>query len=215
MFANITIKRLKTIKNLRVEATEDGGLLVKAPTFVSDAYCMEFIKKNSSKIGRMVEAKLEFAKAKNEFNGFFLHLGKKAEYVLEPSQKKPFLFEDNRLTLRESDDFRGFLLSEAKRIITPKAHDIAGFYNVEFKKISFRDAKSRWGSCTSRGHLNFSYRLVGAPKSVIEYVVIHEVCHLRELNHSERFWNEVRKLSPAYKESEAWLQKYGRLLFIR
>jgi len=95
-----------------------------------------------------------------------------------------------------------------------KVEDIASFYGVKYEKISFRDAKSRWGSCSARKNLSFSSRLVGAPKSVIEYVVIHEICHLRELNHSHRFWAHVATLIPAYKESEAWLKENGRLLFL-
>lgn len=77
------------------------------------------------------------------------------------------------------------------------------------RKITIRDTTSRWGSCSSKGHLNFSWRLILAPPLVLDYLAAHEVAHLREMNHSHRFWALTHKLCPRTEEAEAWLKRHG------
>ena len=79
-------------------------------------------------------------------------------------------------------------------------------------RISMRDTRSRWGSCSRAGNLNFSWRLVMAPENVLDYVVAHEVAHLRELNHSARFWTLVDTLCPDVKDARWWLRTHGAAL---
>lgn len=78
-----------------------------------------------------------------------------------------------------------------------------------FGKISLRDTRSRWGSCTSEGNLMYSWRLILAPAEVLDYVAAHEVAHLAEMNHSTAFWNEVSRLMPGYKAPRTWLRTHG------
>jgi predicted metal-dependent hydrolase len=77
-------------------------------------------------------------------------------------------------------------------------------------RILIKDQKTRWGSCSSKGNLNFNWRLIMAPPRVIEYLVIHELTHLEHPDHSKRFWNKVAKRLPDYAESEVWLKEHGR-----
>jgi predicted metal-dependent hydrolase len=77
------------------------------------------------------------------------------------------------------------------------------------RKITIRDTTSRWGSCSSRGHLNFSWRLIMAPPLVLNYLAAHEVAHLKEMNHSHRFWALTHKLCPQTEEAERWLKRHG------
>lgn len=215
MFEKLEIKRDKNIKRLKIEVKEGGSLLLSAPMFLSEAKCVEFVRQNAKKLSKMIERQLSFEQKRDELSGHFLYVGKKTRIDYDTALKRKYLFCESGLTLSDSRHFSAFLLDEAKRIIVPKLHDVASFYGVSFNNVSFRDAKSRWGSCSAKRNLNFSTRLIGAPKSVIEYVVIHEVCHLKELNHSGRFWEQVKILAPHYKESELWLKENGRLLFIR
>ena len=83
---------------------------------------------------------------------------------------------------------------------------------VKERAVKVRDTRSRWGSCTSRGHLNLSWRLILAPREVARYVVAHEVAHRRELNHSPAFWQLVENLVGPYTESDRWLSKNGATL---
>jgi predicted metal-dependent hydrolase len=83
---------------------------------------------------------------------------------------------------------------------------------IPARKITVRDTISRWGSCTSRGHLNFSWRLIMAPPLVLDYLAAHEVAHLKEMNHSDRFWTLLKRLAPHTDEAESWLTKQGSSL---
>ena len=88
----------------------------------------------------------------------------------------------------------------------------ANLINVSYERIFIRTQKSKWGSCSSQGNLNFNLHLAYAPPGVREYVVIHELCHLREPNHSSRFWALVEKYCPDYQIPKRWLRVNGRIL---
>jgi predicted metal-dependent hydrolase len=80
---------------------------------------------------------------------------------------------------------------------------------VSFQRIRVAGQRTRWGSCSSRGTLSFNWRLALAPPEVLDYVVVHEVCHLREPNHSRRFWRLLEEVRPTYREQLAWLREHG------
>jgi predicted metal-dependent hydrolase len=80
---------------------------------------------------------------------------------------------------------------------------------VKVERITMRNQRSRWGSCSSKGWLSFNWRLVLAPHDVLDYVVVHEVCHLVEHHHGPEFWKLVEKRRPGYRESKAWLDDHG------
>lgn len=88
-------------------------------------------------------------------------------------------------------------------------HTITG---GNYTSITIRDQRSRWGSCSSRGTLSFNYRLVFAPAKVLDYVVVHELCHLTHMNHSKDFWNMVASVMPEYKVYKTWLKEHGQEL---
>lgn len=78
-----------------------------------------------------------------------------------------------------------------------------------YTSVTIRDQKTRWGSCSSRGTLSFNYRLIFAPPQVLDYVVVHELCHLTHMNHSKEFWNMVGSVMPDYKTHRKWLKEHG------
>lgn len=81
------------------------------------------------------------------------------------------------------------------------------FYNFKFGRVAIRNTKTRWGSCSKRGNLNFSYKLALLPAHLSDYVIVHELCHLGEFNHSQKFWNLVEEAIPDYKEKVKELKK--------
>jgi predicted metal-dependent hydrolase len=101
----------------------------------------------------------------------------------------------------------------AKRQIAELAIKKAKIVGRDIARISVRDTRSRWGSCSSTGNLSFSWRLIFAPYEVFEYVVAHEVAHLRHMNHSPRFWALVELLCPGHEVAKAWLRLHGRDLY--
>ncbi|NLB51362.1 MAG: M48 family metallopeptidase [Syntrophomonadaceae bacterium] len=81
--------------------------------------------------------------------------------------------------------------------------------NVKPNKVTIKNQKTRWGSCSSKGNLNFNWRIIMAPANVVDYLVIHELCHMTHPNHSKAFWDLVAKIMPDYKERKNWLNKNG------
>ena len=86
---------------------------------------------------------------------------------------------------------------------------MASEYGIEYNNIRITSARTRWGSCSSKKNLSFSYRLIQVPLDVIDYVIIHELAHLKHMNHSKQFWNHVGSMMDDYKEKEEWLKKNG------
>ena len=80
---------------------------------------------------------------------------------------------------------------------------------MTYGRITVRDQKTRWGSCSQTGNLNFNFRLILAPSEVLDYVVVHELCHRRQMNHSTQFWQEVAQVLPDYRKRKAWLTENG------
>ena len=89
------------------------------------------------------------------------------------------------------------------------ADEEAPALGVEPERIQIRDQRTRWGSCSTRGTLSFNWRLVLAPFDVLDYVVVHELCHLREPNHSRRFWTLVEQRRPGWRAQRDWLHEHG------
>lgn len=121
---------------------------------------------------------------------------KKAEY--EASQPE-------RLTYEEVDA----LADKALHYIPGRAEYFSKIIGVTYGRITIRNQKTRWGSCSSKGNLNFNCLLMLMPPEIIDYVVVHELCHRKEMNHSKAFWNEVEKVLPNYKEQIKWLKNEG------
>jgi len=110
----------------------------------------------------------------------------------------------DRLTLTEEQGRR-----EAHARISLLAQSEAVALGVTYTRLTVRDQRSRWGSCSSNGALSFNWRLVLAPHDVLDYVVVHEVCHLAEHHHGPSFWGLVERRRPLYRESRDWLDRHG------
>ena len=102
--------------------------------------------------------------------------------------------------------------AQARRELHATAGHEADRVGVQYQAIGVRDQRTRWGSCSRAGRLSFSWRLVMAPPAVLEYVVLHELCHLREFNHSRSFWRLLESLRPNWRESANWLRQHGHEL---
>src|SRR6202012_4514223 len=105
-----------------------------------------------------------------------------------------------------------FFKSEARTLLAARAVELAARLGMRPGRVTGRDTKSRWGSCSQNGSLSFSWRLILAPEFVRDYVVAHEVAHLKEMNHSARFWAHVKTLTPDVVRARQWLRDHGRNL---
>ena len=150
----------------------------------------------------------------------FSILGQEYELVLNDRNiNVPIKIIDNSLVVSYviADDkvnniVTSYLKKISKKEIEKYAFLKANELKVKYNRISIKDTISRWGSCSSGGNISFSWRLILAPKYVMEYVVVHELCHLVEMNHSHRFWKLVSELYPEYIAAKTWLKKHGKTL---
>jgi predicted metal-dependent hydrolase len=111
------------------------------------------------------------------------------------------------------DKTRAFFRTAARTDFAERVAYHADNLGVKPRSIAIKDMRSRWGSCSSEGRLNFSWRLVCAPPFALDYVAAHEVAHLKEMNHSSRFWRQVERTLPEWQEARTWLQERGSALY--
>jgi predicted metal-dependent hydrolase len=115
-----------------------------------------------------------------------------------------------------SADLRPFverrLRELAAKELPQRVLELAAAHGLTFNRVSVRNQRSRWGSCSRRGTISLNWRLVQTPPAVRDYLLLHELAHLRQMNHSRRFWDEVARLCPDYRDSERWLKQHSRLL---
>lgn len=107
------------------------------------------------------------------------------------------------------------LANQALEVIPKRVTYFAEIVGVTYGRITIRNQKSKWGSCSSKGNLNFNCLLMLAPTDVLDYVVVHELCHRKEMNHSSQFWTEVRKVLPDYEKQKLWLKEHGDEIMMR
>ena len=115
------------------------------------------------------------------------------------------------LTERELDA----LVARARIVFAQRAAWFATLVGVDYGRISIRKQHTRWGSCSRKGNLNFNCLLVLAPEPVLDYVVVHELCHRKQMNHSPAFWAEVERILPDYRQRRDWLKTHGNALISR
>ncbi len=105
-----------------------------------------------------------------------------------------------------------FLRQLAAKELPPRVMELAGIHGIPVARVSVRNQKSRWGSCSRRGTISLNWRLIQCPPFVRDYVILHELAHRRQMNHSEKFWQEVARLCPYYHAAEAWVKRHAVLL---
>jgi len=126
----------------------------------------------------------------------------------------------NELRVTIPPDFEGDLKEVVREWIRERAAEkigrevekLAEQIKVRYNRVSIRDQKTKWGSCSKRGNLSFNWRLILFPPRILRYVVIHELCHLKHFNHSSRFWDLVEEHDPRYRDSITWLKQNGALV---
>jgi predicted metal-dependent hydrolase len=141
--------------------------------------------------------------------------GDPLEIVAEPGRQRVHA-KDGRILVPPGNPeaLQRWLRTQARERLTQRTHDAAAALGKPVSRISIGDAKTRWGSCTAKGTITYSWRLVIAPPWVAEAIIWHEVCHLVELNHSARFWTLLRRHEPRTDDARAWLREHGATLLL-
>ncbi|MBQ8685891.1 MAG: M48 family metallopeptidase [Clostridia bacterium] len=207
-------------KTLSVSIDPLGRLTVRAPKRCSEERIFAFLQEKEAWISKHKRQR-EGAGARlpsENLDGFtFLLLGKEHTVSLVSGAKIGYDGENLRLFVpRESSRERlvRWLKENAKRILREVTAQTARRMGVAYKSVSISSAKTRWGSCSGDNAVRYSFRLLYAPKEVLEYVVVHELAHTKHKNHSAAFWDEVKRYEPAYKQKRKWLKDNAILMEI-
>ncbi len=218
----MSIKIDKVIKSKRktfsLEITQDARLIVRAPFGASLGLIQDIVSQKINWIKKKKsQMNLRKKKPKKFIEGeLFLYLGQK--YPLKLKSQKIALDLNKNFNLSASEIknakeiFTNWYKKEAKIIIQDRVDYYAELNKLKYQKIRITSAKKRWGSCSANNNLNFSWRLVMAPMEIVDYVVVHELAHIKEKNHSSKFWQVVERIMPDYKQRRKWLKENGHLL---
>ena len=187
-----------------------NGAVVTLPSWTSEREALLMVQEKSD----WVLAKLDNMPTKILFeNGVQIpFLGEYHIVCHDPNQKEIVKKNENEIRLGGGEEhlprrLGDWLRKEAKIIIQPKAIEMAKKLNKKIGRISIRDTKSRWGSCAASGNLSFCWRLILTPEWVLNYVVAHEVSHLRHMNHGSEFWQTVSDFNVRVDAARVWLRK--------
>lgn len=122
-----------------------------------------------------------------------------SEWVLEKIKAMKKIGRKNLFSRHNREEYLR-LKEYARDFVTRRLEKYSEIYGFEYKSVAIRDQKTRWGSCSSKGNLNFNYKIMLLPQRHADYIIVHELCHLKEFNHSERFWKLVAKTIPEYEK---------------
>lgn len=172
-------------KTLAIQINPDLSVTVRAPMYAPQSDIERILREKEGWIQKHIEKIREMKEKKKETQGESVE----SEYLTNEEIKK--------------------LADKALQHIPKRVSYYAKQIGVTYGKITIRNQKTRWGSRSSKGNLNFNCLLMLMPPEVIDYVVVHELCHRKQMNHSKAFWKEVEKILPNYKDSVGWLKKEG------
>ena len=204
-------------KTIALQIDENAELIVRAPFHISERRINQFIEEKREWIDktqkRILQNKIAIQQNSEFRDGkIVLFLGEEYEISLN-GKIKTIQIRNGILEFPfgKIDSAEEFIVKwykkKASEIISQRVKWFAEKLNLNFKKIGITSAKKRWGSCNSKGNINFSYRLVMAPPAIIDYVIVHELMHLKEMNHSPKFWRHVERIIPDYKKRRKWLKE--------
>lgn len=196
-------------KKISIHIDSMGFITVKAPNDTSKEMVMSAMNHHGKtileKLQLIAEARETPKTREYQDKGKFLHLGK-YYYLHELIEINDLNEEELKMNLKK------FYFSSCKKVIGERIKIYQTQLKVKPKTIEVDESKTKWGSCSSDKKITFNYRLAMAPVEVIDYVIIHELCHLLHMNHDRSFWRRVGSIMPDYKEKEAFLARHGHVM---
>lgn len=209
-------------KTIALEVTPQGTLIVRAPHRVPQAYIDRMILEKSTWITKKMaemRARPQATVHKYGEGEVFWFLGRQYPLHFTDGSGGSIVRTDRLVVPRALlPDIRNAIhrwyVEEAKKEIHARCMYFSMMTGYSPSSLRITGARTRWGSCTYKGGLNFSWRLVQAPLSIVDYVIVHELVHLRQHDHSKQFWAKVEALMPDYRERREWLRENERLLRI-
>ncbi len=219
-------KKSSRTNSIKIALNTSGKVVVTTPHFMPKFLIDRFVTTNMNLIEiqqRAFELKKKQAGSTNDVHLFGKVYTRKdslstslpigisisgSNLLFNPSSS-PHLTSSEKIEAEYRRTKLRFLKHTASQYIIPRTQQLAQTMKTTFGKITLREQKTRWGSCSSTGNLNFNWNLVQYEPAIIDYVIIHELAHRTHMDHSQAFWNLVAKYDPAYKEHQGWLKRNG------
>jgi predicted metal-dependent hydrolase len=216
----LVVKRNPRARRYVLRLNRQGQAQVTIPRFGSAAEAFRFVDRNKPWLERQFQRFATLPKRPVQWM-----VGSKVLFRGELMSIGPGLDENHRSVRLSSEVIKvpdpqanlrpaieRYLWALAAKELPPKVMDFAAKDHLAVGRISVRNQKSRWGSCSRRGTISLNWRLIQAPPFVVDYIILHELAHLRHMNHSIRFWREVQRVCPDYQSAERWLKQNSTLL---
>lgn len=219
------VRTERTTADIVVE--RDGRIRVRAPKRLTDQHIAGIVQSRRLWIYKTL-AEWRDANASRVLREYrngegFLYLGRTYRLLLVAEQDEPVLLKNGRFCLRRDlaegantttaqAAFRDFYIARGRERLSQRVKYFAPKVGVSVRRLAVRDLGNRWGACSPQGNLSFHWKCLMAPARIIDYIVVHELCHLHHLDHSAAFWNEVDKVLPDFEEKKAWLRRNGASL---
>ncbi len=210
-------------KTIALVVERDGRLTVRAPLKMPEAHIRDFVEQHTDWIAKYQKRAQQHAlpppKQYKDGEGFS-YLGQVYPLAIVPRQRTSLTFDRSAFRLAKSalpkamEAFVRWYKKQALELFAQRAEFLAKRHGFTYQKIRISSARTRWGSCSSKGTLSFTYRLVMAPPEVVDYVIIHELVHTKIKNHSKTFWARVGEIMPGYKPHVRWLRQNGKHLML-
>lgn len=171
-------------RTMGLEVTADGRVKARVPNRTADAVVEKFVKERAGWIAE--------------------------KYLLQKARQEKQKLARGTKDYEQNPALEARYRELARAVIGQRVSYFAAKMGVTYGRISIRDQKTRWGSCSGRGNLNFNWKLVLMPPEVLDYVVVHELAHRKQMNHSPLFWAEVSRVLPDYESRRRWLKEHGK-----
>ena len=210
-------------KTVSLEVTVKGDLIVRAPFFMNYNEIQHVVLRHR----RWIINKLKYIRSlpyipeKQFVSGeYFWYLGNTHKLNIVDKQKEKLTFKNGEFYLRSDvrnqakSVFTNWYKEKTLKMVQEKANFYSTQCGASFKSVKVTSAEKRWGSCSGNNSINFSYRVAMIPIFAIDYIVVHELCHTLEHNHSQSFWNCVIGVIPYYKNAKEWLKRNGYKMHI-
>ena len=204
-------KRLKTI-SLQIK---NGVPIIYCPSYIKDSYLRSIIKKKQLWIKKKINVEKNREKILIKNKSIFPFLGRKFTLLTLASEENKVFLKNNSLVIHCTEfklakkNLVEWLKLEAKKYLVKRVQFVSSKIRINFKKLNLKGYRAMWGSCNSQSEICLNWKLVMLPKKVIDYVIVHELCHIVEPNHSKSFWSLVKQHDSEYIENKNWLKKNG------
>lgn len=209
----------KKKKNISIKINKDGELIIYSPIGISCSYIQNLLLEKQEWIIKNID------NIKNNYynnNNKVVFLGNEYIKKVELSNIDKIYIDKNSIYIKSKviDEnyinkiIKEWYINQADIVLNSRVKELSKKNNLIPSKIIIKDQKSRWGSCNSKKEIRLNWRLILMPYDIIDYIIVHELCHLKQMNHSKAFWCLVEGIIPNFKDAEKWLKCNGRLIIL-